>query len=158
MGASLAATAGPSARLTGILFVAGAGLLWSTGGTLARFIGAEDAWTIVFWRGTFAAFVSRRLHAPARKACGHNSRLPCHGLAGLIVGFCFAVASTSFVIALQYTTVANIVLMQAATPLIAALIGRFSGRACFGGTGSPSLLSPSGSASWCPALSTGVCR
>jgi drug/metabolite transporter (DMT)-like permease len=47
------------------------------------------------------------------------------GLPGLVVAVCFAIASTSFVVALSYTTVANIVLMQAGVPLIAALIGWF---------------------------------
>ena len=42
------------------------------------------------------------------------------GVAGC--SLCFAIASTSFVIALAYTTVANILLMQAGVPLIAALI------------------------------------
>ena len=44
------------------------------------------------------------------------------GLPGLAVALCFATASTSFVVALAYTTVANILLMQAGVPLIAALI------------------------------------
>ena len=44
------------------------------------------------------------------------------GLPGIAVACCFAIASTSFVVALAYTTVANILLMQAGVPLIAALI------------------------------------
>ena len=44
------------------------------------------------------------------------------GLPGLAVALCFATASTSFVVALAYTTVANILLMQAGVPLLAALI------------------------------------
>ena len=43
------------------------------------------------------------------------------GLPGLAVAFCFATASTSFVVALAYTTVANILLMQAGVPLLRAL-------------------------------------
>ena len=43
------------------------------------------------------------------------------GLPGLAVAFCFATASTCFVVALAYTTVANILLMQAGVPLLAAL-------------------------------------
>src|SRR3546814_5556386 len=46
------------------------------------------------------------------------------GLPGLAVALCFAIASTSFVVALQFTTVANILLMQAGVPLIAALVCR----------------------------------
>jgi len=44
------------------------------------------------------------------------------GWPGLAVGACFAIASTSFVSALAYTSVANILLMQAGVPLIAALM------------------------------------
>ena len=44
------------------------------------------------------------------------------GLPGLGVALCFATASTSFVVALGYTTVANILLMQAGVPLLAALL------------------------------------
>jgi drug/metabolite transporter (DMT)-like permease len=44
------------------------------------------------------------------------------GVPGLVVGVGFAVASVSFIIAIGYTTVANVVLIQAATPLLAALL------------------------------------
>src|SRR5262249_31215851 len=40
-------------RVTGALLVAGAALLWSSGGVIFRSIrGAED-WTIAFWRSAF---------------------------------------------------------------------------------------------------------
>jgi drug/metabolite transporter (DMT)-like permease len=45
------------------------------------------------------------------------------GLPGIGVAVCFATASISFVVALGYTSVANILLMQAGVPLIAALLG-----------------------------------
>lgn len=44
------------------------------------------------------------------------------GLPGIGVALCFATASTAFVVALFFTTVANILLMLAGVPLIAALI------------------------------------
>eukprot|EP01035_Chromulina_nebulosa_P051800 gene51800-70595_t len=44
------------------------------------------------------------------------------GIPGLAVGFGFAVASVSFIVAIGYTTVANVVLIQAGTPLFAALM------------------------------------
>jgi drug/metabolite transporter (DMT)-like permease len=45
------------------------------------------------------------------------------GAPGIVVALCFATASTAFIVALGYTTVANILLMQAGAPLIAALLG-----------------------------------
>ena len=44
------------------------------------------------------------------------------GWPGLGVAICFAIASMAFVVALAYTTVANILLMQAGAPLFAALM------------------------------------
>ena len=46
------------------------------------------------------------------------------GYPGIAVAVCFATASGAFIVALQHTTVANILLIQASTPLVAALIGR----------------------------------
>lgn len=96
-------------------------LMWSFGGAIARFIDADDSWTVVFWRSVWAAaflicFMVWRdgWHGTVRLFRGM-------GLPGLAVAFCFATASTSFVVALAYTTVANILLMQAGVPLLAAL-------------------------------------
>jgi hypothetical protein len=42
------------------------------------------------------------------------------GYPGIAVAVCFATASGAFIVALQHTTVANILLIQASTPLLAA--------------------------------------
>jgi drug/metabolite transporter (DMT)-like permease len=106
----------------GVLLVGGAALAWSFGGTIARFIAAGDSWTVVFWRAFFSsafllAFMLWRDGPRATVSMFRNM-----GLAGLGVACCFAIASSSFVVALQYTTVANILLTQAAAPLFAALL------------------------------------
>ena len=78
------------------------------------------------------------------------------GLPGLAVAFCFATASTSFVVALAYTTVANIVLMQAGVPLLAALHGldAVSRKRVAARPGSPSPRSSPASPSWSRIRST----
>lgn len=106
----------------GFLLVTLSALFWSFGGAIARFIEA-DSWTMVFWRSVWAAafligFMLWRDGLRGTMALFRNMGLP-----GLAVGVCFAIASTSFVVALAYTTVANIVLMQAGVPLLAALMG-----------------------------------
>ena len=106
----------------GFILVTLSALFWSFGGAIARFIEA-DSWTMVFWRSLWAAafligFMLWRDGLRGTIALFRNMGLP-----GLAVGVCFAVASTSFVVALAYTTVANIVLMQAGVPLLAALMG-----------------------------------
>lgn len=114
----------PSAKeeRIGFLLVFLSALCWSFGGAIARFVEAGDSWTVVFWRSFWAAafLIGFMLW---RDGAGGTMRLfRSMGLPGVAVACCFAVASTSFVVALGYTTVANILLMQAGVPLIAALI------------------------------------
>ncbi|WP_378952884.1 DMT family transporter [Mesorhizobium sp. ANAO-SY3R2] len=106
----------------GILLVFLSALMWSFGGTIARFIEATDSWTVVFWRSFWAAAFLLAFMAWRDGLRGTLKLFRDMGLPGLAVASCFAIASTSFVVALSYTTVANILLMQAGVPLLAALI------------------------------------
>lgn len=106
----------------GVLLVFLSALMWSFGGTIARFIEAPDSWTVVFWRSFWAAAFLLAFMAWRDGLRGTLKLFRDMGLPGLAVALCFATASTSFVVALSYTTVANILLMQAGVPLLAALI------------------------------------
>lgn len=106
----------------GAFMVFAAALVWSFGGAIVRFISVPESWTIIFWRSVFAALFLLGFML-LRDGVGGTRRLFANmGLAGLAVALCFATASTSFVVALAYTTVAKILLMQAGVPLFAALI------------------------------------
>jgi drug/metabolite transporter (DMT)-like permease len=120
-----AANPAPSLReeRLGLVLVALAALFWSFGGTIARFVETPDSWTIVFWRSVWAATFILGYMLWRDGARGTLAMVMRMGLPGLLVAACFATASTSFVVALGYTTVANIVLINAGVPLIAALIG-----------------------------------
>ncbi len=109
-------------RRRGILLVAGSAIVWSFGGTIARFITVADSWTVVFWRSIFAALFLLGFMLWRDGPRGTIALFKGMGLAGLGVALCFAIASTSFIVALAHTTVANILLMQAGVPLIAALL------------------------------------
>lgn len=111
-----------SSRRRGILLVAGSAVVWSFGGAIARFLEVDDSWTIVFWRSLFAALFLLCFMLWRDGPRGTITLFRGMGLAGLGVALCFAIASSSFVVALAYTTVANILLMQAGVPLIAALL------------------------------------
>jgi len=107
-------------RHIGMLFVLGSALVWSFGGALARFLSVSDPWSIIFWRsGWAAAFLIGYMlkRNGARRALVHFRQM---GIPGIAVSLCFAIASMAFVVALQYTSVANILLVQAGGPLIAA--------------------------------------
>ncbi len=107
----------------GALLVFGSAAAWSFGGAIARFLQVSDSWVTVFWRSVFASafllgfMLYRDGPAKTRHLFGAM------GLPGLGVALCFATASTAFVVALSHTTVANVLLMQAGVPLIAALLG-----------------------------------
>jgi drug/metabolite transporter (DMT)-like permease len=106
----------------GALLVFGSAAVWSFGGAIARFLSVTDSWVVVFWRSVFATvfllgFMLWR-DGPRETLASFRKM----GLPGLGVALCFATASTSFVVALAHTTVANVLLIQAGVPLIAALM------------------------------------
>ena len=120
--ATVPATAPADHLRLGILLVAGSAITWSFGGAIARFITVDDNWTVVFWRSLFAALFLVAFMLLRDGPVGTLRLFRGMGLAGIGVACCFAVASTSFIVALAHTTVANILLMQAGVPLIAALL------------------------------------
>ena len=112
----------PREERIGFLLVFLSALMWSFGGTIARFIDTTDSWTVVFWRSLWAAAFLICFMAWRDGWRGMLRLFRDMGLPGLAVAICFATASTCFVVALSYTTVANILLMQAGVPLLAALL------------------------------------
>jgi drug/metabolite transporter (DMT)-like permease len=111
----------PENAARGSLLVIGSALAWSFGGMIDRFIEAPDTWTVVFWRSVFAAsfLIGFLVLRDGRKAASAFREM---GWPGLIVALCFMTASISFVQAIALTSVANVILINAAVPLSAALI------------------------------------
>jgi drug/metabolite transporter (DMT)-like permease len=105
----------------GMLLVAGSATVWSFGGAIARFLSVTDSWTVVFWRATWAGVFLLCFLIMRDGLRGAPRLFQTMGLPGVGVALCFATASTTFVVALSFTTVANIMLIQAGAPLLAAL-------------------------------------
>jgi drug/metabolite transporter (DMT)-like permease len=107
-------------RRRGQLFVVLAAIAWSTAGVMQRELSVDTA-TQLTGRAFFAAlalsvfvvFLSRGHPISAFRAIG---------VAGLAVAALTAVASGMFILALNHATVANVLFMQAASPVAAALI------------------------------------
>ena len=106
----------------GALMVFGSAAVWSFGGAIARYLSVTESWTVVFWRSVFAAAFLLGFMLWRQGFKKTIDLFLAMGLPGVGVGVCFAIASICFVVALAYTTVANILLMQAGVPLIAALM------------------------------------
>jgi drug/metabolite transporter (DMT)-like permease len=107
-------------RRRGELYVALAALVWSTAGVLQRELDS-DLLTQLAGRAFFAmlslfvfvAVAERGAVVPAFRRAG---------ISGLGFAVCLAVASASFITALYYTTVANVLFLQAASPMLAAAL------------------------------------
>jgi drug/metabolite transporter (DMT)-like permease len=106
----------------GQVYVALAALAWSTAGVLQRGL-SVDAATQVAIRAAFAgvallAWVAISEHGRVLEACRSVGR------AGIAFAACVAVASGSFIVALNHTTVAHVLFIQAMAPVLAALLAR----------------------------------
>ncbi len=105
----------------GALLVGGAALAWSTAGLLVRWT-ANDPWTTLFWRAVFASaalLVWLRIAAPGRMLPAFRELGP----VGLLLALCLAGSMITFINALALTTVASVMVFQAVSPLLAALLG-----------------------------------
>lgn len=107
-------------RARGIALVAAASVVWSTGGLFVRFLDL-DLWTMQAWRALFSALsllvaviIDRGRETP--NAFRDMGRL------GLLAAPIAAVSMICFVAALKLTTVANVMVIYATVPFVAATV------------------------------------
>jgi drug/metabolite transporter (DMT)-like permease len=121
-----AATAGVldarASERRGQIYVALAALAWSTAGVLQRGLSVNAA-TQVGVRAVFAglsilAYVAVVERGRVVEACRSVGR------AGIGFALCVATASACFIVALNHTTVAHVLFIQAMAPVLAALLAR----------------------------------
>ncbi len=108
--------------LRGVLLVLGSAAAFSTAGYFTRLI-TVDAWSMLFWRGLFgglfiAAYVVIK---EGRRAL---SAIQAIWPAGLLVAACSTLGTICFINALRRTTVADVTLIYATAPFMAAAISR----------------------------------
>ena len=106
----------------GQVYVALAAVAWSTAGVLQRQLTLDTA-TQVFGRAAFAAAALLAYVAVVERGRVVEA-FRSVGLAGLAVAVCVAIASGSFIAALNHTSVARVLFILALAPVIAALLAR----------------------------------
>ena len=107
-----------SQRRLGIVLIILAAVAWSTAPFFTRLLN-YDSWTILFWRGVFAsALITLFLAATEGRAGLHN--LVAMERSGWIVASLSMLAMVAFIPALQMTSVANVAVIIATQPFIAA--------------------------------------
>ncbi len=117
----LAATTDPGRlRRRGQLATAAAAVAWSTAGVLQRELTMSTA-TQVAGRALFA-MIALFVYVAVVERGAVMSSFRSIGRAGLAVAVCMAAASGLFIIALNHATVAHVLFMQAAAPVLAALL------------------------------------
>lgn len=100
-----------------------AGVLWSTVGLGIRLIEEAQVWQILIYR---SIGLSLLLYIVIRIRTGRDpfGMIPGLGLSGLIGALSLVVAYTGGIYAIQTTSVANAMLLFAASPFMAAILGR----------------------------------
>ena len=109
---------------TGAALIFAAGVIWSVQGLLIRNIHEAGSWAVLFWRSAGMVPVLMLwtgLQTQGRVLAAVRSV----GLAGVLGGAGLVLAFSGAIYALQATTVANAMLLFTASPLFAAILGRF---------------------------------
>lgn len=119
---STAISAAPSRRLLGIALVLVSSAMFAMAGTFTKMIDA-DAWVISGWRGAVSAILlfGYIVWRHRRTGCPLVLRLDSRGW---IVAALSASASVSYIASFKNTYVANVAVIYALSPLVAALLGR----------------------------------
>lgn len=129
---------GRSSYAAGVVLLIASAVTFSTTGIFTKGVEAA-AWAVIFWRGVFAATVTT---AWVAKRGALRREFFGMGRAGLAVGVIGAIGTAALIPAFKLTTVANVALIYASAPFIAALTAwvalkeRVSPRTALGAVGS----------------------
>ena len=107
-----------------ILIVLIAGIFWSFGALVVRFI--EDAqsvpWQYLFFRG-FTIFILINVYLFVKEGKSFIKNYKKIGTSGLLGGICLGIAMMCFIWSITHTTAAVTLLMLAAMPFMTAILG-----------------------------------
>ena len=109
----------------GRTYVALAAIAWSTAGLFQRELTVDLA-TQLAGRALFAVLAILAFVAVAERG-GVVRGFLAIGRAGLVLAVLMAISSGAFIAALNYTSVANVLFLQALAPVLAAVFGTFVG-------------------------------
>lgn len=96
-------------------------LMWSSAGVVTRHLDAARGFEITFWRSTFNALALTAILGVMRGRALLDSL---KGRAVWASGLCWGVMFTAFMVALSLTTVANVLVTMALSPLLTAVFAR----------------------------------
>ena len=110
-----------AAHTTGLAAVLASSVAYSTSGFFTRLI-PLDTWTILFWRGLFAGvFIAGVILWQHGRRTGAVVRAI--GLPGIAAACCSTLATILYINAFRRTSVADVMIMNATIPFVAAALG-----------------------------------
>ncbi len=98
-------------------------LLWSTAGLVSRYLEQTQKFEVTFWRSFFMV-LCLLVMLPLLKGRDVFSRMRHGGAALWLSGLCWCGMMTFFMLAIMLTTVANVLVTMALSPLLTALAAR----------------------------------
>lgn len=98
-------------------------LMWSIAGVVTRHLEHAQKFEVTFWR-SFFTMLSLLVMLPVFKGRDVFSRMRQGGAALWLSGLCWSGMMTFFMVAIMLTTVANVLVTLALTPLLTALASR----------------------------------
>lgn len=107
-----------NSRAVGVLLVLVSAVIFSSAGLFVKSVNS-GSWDIIFWRGLFAALFTA-VYVFYKRA--HKREFSCMGRPGLAAAVMGALGTMAFIPAFKLTTIANVSLIYAASPFIAAAI------------------------------------
>lgn len=108
---------------TGVLIMVVATLLWATAGAMARQVHHAQGVEITFWRSVLA-FMSMVLLLGTWRGWRFWQQVQWREPLLWLSGACWSVMFTAFMMAMSFTTVANVLIMSALGPVFTALASR----------------------------------
>lgn len=100
-------------------------LMWSIAGVVTRHLEAARSFEVTFWRSAFTVITLAVLLPALRGRQVLVRSLREGGRTLWLSGLCWSVMFTAFMVALMMTTVANVLVTMAISPLLTALVARF---------------------------------
>ncbi|MBL8310803.1 MAG: DMT family transporter [Burkholderiales bacterium] len=99
-----------------------AAFLWSIAGVFTRHLDHAKSFEVTFWRSLFCALTLMVWFVYTRGTAGAVAYVRASGRPGLLSGLCWAVMFTCFMIALTMTSTANVLIVNALSPLFATVL------------------------------------
>ena len=105
-----------------VLMMVAVTLMWSVAGVVVRQLETARSFEVTFWRSAFTVVALACLLSWLRGAKPLVQSLRAGGRTLWVSGLCWAVMFTAFMLALTLTTVANVLVTMAISPLLTAVI------------------------------------